>query len=217
MKTQMTLKTALVLTTLVLSCLPQLAAAQGTLYASNLGQTPTGSAVIGSDRWIAQNFTTGIDPNGYNLDSIQLLMDGTSGSPSGFSVSIFSSLGNGSPGSSLGNLSGSDPASGGVFIYTASGIMLSPSSSYFVVVTAATPVSQGAYGWSAANSSGSTQWAIDAVYASSANGSSWTLINGKAAFQMAIYATAAPEPSCLCLLGVGGVVSALFFRNRRKS
>jgi hypothetical protein len=192
---------------------PSFVQAQGTLYVSNLGQTPTGSAVVGSDSWIAQTIHTGNNPGGYALNSIQLLMDAASGSPSGFAVSIYStSGGNNPPGSSLGSLGGSDPATGGIFTYTASDITLSPSTWYLVVVTAATPVAQSAYDWSAAN--GQTQgngFIIDDTYFSSPDGSSWTFHLRQDVFQLGIYATPVPEPSTLALVALG----ALFLGFRR--
>jgi hypothetical protein len=105
-------------------------------------------------------------------------MDAASGSPSGFNVSLYSyNNSNYGPGSSLGSLSGSDPSAGGVFSYVASGLTLSPATDYFIVLTAATPVAQGAYVWSAANgfTQGSDQWAINDAYSSSPDGSSWTV------------------------------------------
>jgi hypothetical protein len=187
--------------------LPLVAQAQGTLYVSNLSQTPTGSAPIGSDAWVAQSIITGTDPNGYVLNSIQLLLDSSSGSPSGFSASIYNSL-NGKPDQSLGKLVGSDPATGGLFTYTASGISLSPGIFYFVVVTANSPITTGAYVWSGANSPpyvGSQQWTIYDTYGSSTDGSNWTQHGRQNVFQMAIYATAVPEPSALGLLAVGTI------------
>jgi hypothetical protein len=93
---------------------PSLVQAQGTLYVSNLGQTPTGSASVGSDAWIAETIITGTGDNGYILNSIQMLMDSASGSPNGFTISIYSSL-SGQPYQNLGNLVGSNPSAGGVF------------------------------------------------------------------------------------------------------
>jgi hypothetical protein len=190
---------------------PSFVQAQGTLYVSNLGQTPAGSASIGSDSWIAQSFgILATDPNTYILNSIQLLMNPASGNPNGFSVSIYSSL---NPINNLGNLSGPDPSAGGVFTYTASGITLS-SGNYAVVVTAATPVAQGAYGWSAAN--GVTQdgtWYINDGYSTSADGLSWTGHVRQNVFQLAIYATEVPEPATYALTGVG--LAALSFWRRK--
>lgn len=108
--------------------------AQGTLYLSNLGVPSGGSNAIGSDSWLAAPFLTGTNSGGYDLNSIQLLMDAASGSPSGFRVSLYSdNSSSGSPESSLGSLSGSDPASGGIFTYTTSGLSLSPSTWYYKV------------------------------------------------------------------------------------
>ncbi len=194
--------------------LPLMGEAQDTLYVSNLGQTPTGSASIGSDAWIAQRLITGTDSNGYNLDSIQLLMDASSGSPIGFNVSIYNFSG-GNPQNNLGSLTGLDPSVGGVFTYTASGITLSPSTFYFVVVTAATPIAQGAFVWSATRgfTQGSDMWAIDDGYLSSTDGSSWAFHIRQNVFQLAIDATPIPEPATYALAGLG--LAALSFWRRK--
>lgn len=136
--------------------LPQITRAQGALYVSNLGQTPTGGAAIASNIWVAQTIVTGKSSGGYVLNSVQLLTDLAAGAPGGFEVSLYSRTGDphslqipgDAPQRSLGNLNGSDPGAGGVFTYSASGIMLSPSTFYFVVVTAATPISEGGFFWS---------------------------------------------------------------------
>lgn len=196
--------------------LPQFIHAQGTLYVSNLGQTPTDSASIGSDSWVAQQFyVLGADPNSYLLNSIQLLLNPASGSPIGFTVSIYSTS-SGAPQNDLGSLSGSaDPSPGGIYIYTASGITLSPGVNYYVVATAATPVAQGAYDWSAANfPTESGNWEINSVYYTSTDGSSWTSHLRGDVFQMAIYATAVPEPATLVLAGLG--LACLSLRQRRQ-
>jgi hypothetical protein len=191
-----------------------MALAQGTLYVSNIAQTPTGSAPVGSDSWIAQRIITGTDPGGYSLDSVELLMDPATGSPSGFNISIYSSLG-GEPYNNLGNLVGSDPSAGGVFSYSSSGVDLSPSTFYFVVVTAAKPVAQGAYDWSAAQSYTPGTFTIDDGYFSSNDGSSWSLHARQDVFQLAIYATAAPEPGIIGLFAVGGLLVAFLRRKAR--
>jgi hypothetical protein len=193
----------------------QLAPAQGTLYVSNLGQTPTGSISIGSDSWIAQEFELGFsnDQNIYTMYAIQLLMDAASGNPNGFSVSIYrdpmNDL-NDAPKQKVASLNGSiNPSTAGIYTYTdSSGIAISPGTAYFVVVTAATPVSQGAYVWSA--SSGFTQtvngYTISDDYYSSASGSSWTQTMREDVFQIGIYGTAVPEPSIISLFMLGSGV-----------
>ncbi len=213
-------KTILVLVWAVGLSLPQFAPAQGTLYLSNLGATSVGSAAIGSDAWIAEHFVTGSNSGGYALNSIQLLMNQASGSPSGFAVSIYSSLGV-TPGSSLGSLSGSDPAAGGVFDYTASDITLSPLTSYFIVLTGATSAANGSYFWSVANTgspnsiSPSDPWVLDDIYYSSTDGSSWTVHVREGFFQAAVYATPVPEPETVALFGLGLTCLSLWRHNHR--
>jgi hypothetical protein len=200
---------------------PSFIQAQGTLYVSNLGQPTVGGMGIGSDSWVAQYFTTGTNSNGYIVDSIQLLMGAASGDPSGFMVAIYSSPGNGAPGASLGSLSGSDPSAGGLFTYTTSGIMLSPSSFYFVVATATTPLVQGVYNWSAANSFGrittspGDPWTIQDAYYNSTDGLNWTFIPRENVSQFAIYATVVPEPAMLALAALGLAAFALSFWRRK--
>ena len=187
---------------------PSLVEAQGTVRVSNVDQTPTGSMGVDSDSWIAQSFRTGTNGGGYMLDSIQLLMNAATGSPSGFSVLIYSNLGNGVPGSSLGSLSGSDPVGGGLLTYAASDLLLSPSTSYFVVVTAEAPVMQGVYNWSSvANGFASSDgWSIPVSYSNSTDGSSWTWHLRQDVFQLSIDATLIPEPSAMSLIFLAGLM-----------
>jgi hypothetical protein len=189
---------------------PMLVQAQGMLYVSNLGQNSSGGVAVGNDSWIAQLFVTGTSSSGYVLNSIQLLMDPASENPSSFTVSLYSPGGNAAPETFLGNLNGSsDPAAGGILTYSATGITLSPLTGYFVVVTASTSVANGAYYWSLADTDldttfGDSRWAIYELYGTSPNGSNWTEVAGQNIFQMAIYATAIPEPSAyLIFLGSG--------------
>ena len=189
----------------------QLAPAQGTLYLSNLGQTPTGSLSIGSDSWIASSFFTGTNAGGYALNSVQLLMKAASGSPSGFDVSIYnlSSSSPYVPQNSLGSLSGSsNPSAGGLFTYTASDITLLPSTSYFVLVTSSTPIAQGAYVLSAVfgnSNRGSDGGIIDGDYYSSPDGLNWQFSRSYTG-QFAIYVTDVPEPSIISLFMLGSGV-----------
>jgi hypothetical protein len=99
---------------------PQMALSQSSVaYLSNLGQPPIGSAAVGNDAWLAEEFRTGSNPGGYALDSIQLSMATASGEPNDFTVMIYS-LGPsplaGLPGTSIGTLNGSsDPLIAGTY------------------------------------------------------------------------------------------------------
>jgi hypothetical protein len=135
---------------------PQTAQSQGTVYLTSLGQPSVGSAAVASDSWQAEVFSTGKNPGGYVLDSVQLAMTPASGAPDDFAVMLYTATGVGGaiPGNCLGTLSGSsDPSTGGLYTYTADSLDLAPSTDYFIVVTAGTAASAGAYAWSLENTS----------------------------------------------------------------
>ncbi len=188
------------------------ARSQGMVYISNLGQTSTGGAAVASNSWLAILFGTGSDPGGYTLNSVQLLMNAASGNPSGFTVSLYSFDSDGGPVNNLGSLNGSDPIAGGIFTYTTSGITLSASTDYWIVLTAATSLSTGAYNWSGAkggNYNSSDGWFLSGGSYFSSNGSTSNWGNsriGPGPYQIGVYATAVPEPSIETLLGLGGLL-----------
>ena len=200
------------------SCLSWLfvMSAQGTLYVSNLDQTPTGSAAIGSDYRIAQAFDfSGNDTNQYTLDSIELRLNPATGNPNGFEVSLYSTPGGTAPQDYLGSLAGpADPSAGGTYSYAALGITLSGGIGYYVVVSSATPIAQGGYVWSASDSiTRNGSWTISNVYLTSSDGTSWDEHVRAEVFQMAIHATLIPEPSVLALAGIG--LGCLWLLRRR--
>ena len=194
---------------------PQLIQAQGTVYLSNLAQASTGGVTVGSNSWFAAEFRTGTNTGGYLLNSVQLGMTDASGSPNGFTVLIYSaiSIATTLPGSSLGTLNGSlSPATAGVFTYTpVANLTLSRQTDYFIVLTAATAIANGAYGLSLSgidsyNPSGNwrvIQGLFSGVYGSS-NGSAWNSLAGTYP-QFAIDATAIPEPGVLSLFALGSL------------
>ena len=188
--------------------LPQRMPAHGTIYLSNLSQPSRGREAVASDSWFAGIIRTGTNSDGYGLNSIQLLMDSASGSPSGFDVMLYGANGT-LPGNGLGNLIGSDPAAGGLFNYTGSGILLSPSTLYVIVLTAASSRAQGSYHWSLADAptfSSIEGWFLGSGYYSSSDGLSWAFTR-PFPFQFAVDATVVPEPESwlLVLLGLAGL------------
>jgi hypothetical protein len=163
-------------------------------------------------------FITGTSANGYMLNSIQLGMTDATGNPSGFMVMLYTATGLSGifPGSSIGTLNGSlNPVTAGTNTYTpASSLTLSPSTDYFIVLTAGTAVGNGAYEWSSAgtysyNPNGGWQTFANSFHSS--NGSSWNSASSSD-LQFAINATAVPEPSSSFLLLLG---SGVFIYVRR--
>jgi hypothetical protein len=185
-----------------------------TTCVSSLGQPAAGSESVGSDSWVATLFGTGNNSGGYALNSVQLAMTPALGAPGGFTAMLYSVSASGAilPLNSLGALNGpGDPEGGGVYTYTASGLMLSPSTDYFIVLMADTPISSGAYAISLVtfppNLIGG--WAASGfVGISSDDGSSWNFTPGYV--QSAFTASAVPEPSVVWLFGLSG----LFFFGR---
>jgi hypothetical protein len=117
------------------------------------------------------------------------------------------------PGTSLGTLNGSlNPVTAGIYTYTpAATLTLAPYGFYCIVLTAGTPVANGAYEWSYAdinsyNPSGG--WStppgnLGGVWTSSNGSPPW--IESVSTFaQYAVNATGVPEPSTLGLLALGG-------------
>jgi len=195
---------------------PQLVQAQGTIpYLSDLGQPSAGSVIVGSDSWQAVGFQTGNAAGGYSLDSIQLAMTDASGHPILFSAMIYKQVIGGppisSPGSSIGTLTGSaNPALGDTYSYTPVGnITLSPDTLYFIVVTAASGVANGAYDWSYAGANSynpNDSWSSQGGLWTSGSGaiSSWN--STTTIFpQYAINASPVPEPSVFGLFCLGGL------------
>ncbi len=191
---------------------PQISQAQGTLYISSLSANSTGSASVGSNSWLAAGFGTGNNAGGYVLNSIQLGMMNASGNPSGFTVLICASAADPvNVGSSLGTLTGSaNPATAGTYTYNAgSEISLSPSTAYYIVITAETAVANGAYSLSesAYPPTSSGDWGSDHAVLESVNGlPGWGAIPYEGIAQFAIYATPVPEPGVIGLLGLGGLL-----------
>ena len=199
---------------------PQIIQAQGTIYLSNLGQPSASSMAVGSDSWLAALFRTGTNADGYALNSVQLGIADASGRPDSFTAMIFTGFSpvGALPGNNIGTLNGStDPATGGSYTYTpVSNLMLSPSTYYFIVLTAGTAIASGAYEWSLAseysyNPSGG--WSGGGFVMLSNDGSSWNPLSIVYP-QFAINATPIPEPGVFGLFGLGGLFLAW---HRRKA
>jgi hypothetical protein len=198
------------------------ALAQGTTYLSNLGQTENNlGTLFGSSSWVAQSFNTGTFSDGYNLASIQLSLNGAFAQNGNTFMAYLYGDNHGVPGNSLTPLDGLSPSSKAVYNYTAAGILLSPSTTYWIAVTSAQPVStlipKNYYLWFTTASSSYTtsdDWGINMqnYVADSSDGAAWFNIQGDP-FLFAVGATPAPEPASYSILGIGIFIHAI----RRKA
>ncbi len=144
---------------------------------SNLSETSTqGSPSTSGGAWIANEFTTGSNTNGYTVSEVTVPISPGSGS-SNVTLRIFSKgSGNANPNSSLVTLTNTGDANG-AYTFSCSGAAcdLSAGTSYFLVLSATSGYS---FTWAATASNdetGSVGWTIGNTYTASTNsGSSWT-------------------------------------------
>ena len=194
--------------------LPQVVPAQSTLYLSTLGQASGVNTVVGSDSWRAVGFVSGTNQAGYQLDSVQLLMGPATAGASGFRAMLYTATGV-MPGNNLGSLIGSDPFSTGLYGFAASNIALTPSTQYFVVLTAETSLADGTYAWSIQSgfhNNASDGWRLSGDYLASTGGSDWAGYRPNP-FQFAISASPIPEPAAAAVIGSG--LACLLLRGRK--
>jgi hypothetical protein len=179
---------------------PQLLCAQGLgPYLSNFGEPVGGAVFYGSNAWVAQSFETGAASDGYILSA----PTGIGGSGAFSSELYFYSDNNGTPGNSLGGI----------------GITLSPSTIYWFVATASTPIQTTGFPslyWNYAsdnNYSSEDNWSLQPTFALSSDGVNWTPDTSHSPFLVSINAMPAPEPSCFALAGLA-LAGILFFRRK---
>ncbi|MEM6691778.1 MAG: choice-of-anchor R domain-containing protein, partial [Planctomycetota bacterium] len=98
---------------------------------NGLGVNPGGF----NDR-LSNSFTTGSNPLGYNLDAITLRMSDAFGTPSGFSLELFSVPDSVPDGSLLTFTGDNNPAVAGDYTYTTPGFFLTPNTTYAWVASA---------------------------------------------------------------------------------
>lgn len=201
-------------------------AAQATTYLSNLGE-PSGNAEgLGFNHQIAQSFITG--NAAINLNSVSIIAGtgGNFGTPSGdFVFSLFSDN-NGMPSSSLGQLNGPNPSNGGpppggpinIFNYTASGITLSPFTTYWLVASSTSFAGGNAfYVWaypSTTNYTSTDGWSINpaaSIGLSTDGGATWSIAGGRN-YYFEVNASV-PEPATIMLSGLG--LAAIVLSARR--
>ena len=144
---------------------------------SNLSETSTqGSPSTSGGAWIANEFTTGSNTNGYTVSEVTVPIS-TGGGGSNVTLRIFSKAsGTANPNSSLVTLTNTGQTAGNyTFSCSGTGCDLSADTSYFLVLSSTTGYS---YTWATTasnNEAGSVGWSIGNAYAASTNsGSTWT-------------------------------------------
>ena len=144
---------------------------------TNLSETSTqGSPSTSGGAWIANEFTTGDNANGYTVSQVTVPIS-PGGGGSNVTLRIFSKAsGTTNPQSSLVTLTNTGQTAGAyTFSCSGAGCDLAAGTSYFLVLSAASGYS---YTWAttASNSeTGSAGWTIGNTYTASTNsGSSWT-------------------------------------------
>jgi hypothetical protein len=183
-------------------------------YVSNLANADDSGVLCDGGNWDAAQFTTGGNASGYSLNSIQIAIDGIFVKDgTGFTLSLYSNNA-GQPGGSLGILSGaSNPSLGGNYVYTASGLTLSASTSYWVVGAAATTFPNGSFLWGDTVSPGylsSGGWSVNDLTRdiSHDDGSTWAA-TGVSLLRFDVTATPVPEPETVTVVGLG--LAVIFF------
>lgn len=177
--------------------------AQGNLYLSNLGEPSydggpfNDGETVDPFQSLSAGFVTGVNSGGYVLDSVQVLMGGTELGPGSFNISIYNDN-NGQSGTSLGQLTGSPtPYIAGTYAYISSGISLSASTSYWIVMS--TTISQS-YIWE------------DTISPNYESSDGWSDIASPSGQQLkfAVSAISVPESSAWALLTSCTTILVLF-------
>lgn len=185
---------------------------KATVAVSNL-ELPQGPGgwTITSDQYVGMSFTVGSDYSSWNLDSVDMVVFGSS--TNDFFVELHEDDGTGKPFvDSILTFTGANPSSSSIATYNfipSSPFTLSAGTTYWL-----TAESVGLYGWiytnpsSGAESTALTDWSIGNNLAISTNvGASWS-VDGSNPAKFAINATGiAPEPSSIALLALGGVAA----------
>jgi hypothetical protein len=200
------------------------APAHAAVVLSNIGQAPAGfDRIIGpasAENAHATAFTTGSNPGGYSLSSISIaiLHSGTESSTTGnFAVGLYNSDGT-TPSSQLSLLNGnSNPDSTGNFSYTATGVTLAPSTTYWIVAQVTS--GSGAYLWRYANDNTADSvdpgWSFGSSYADFNSIDGWIAANGAPSLY-SIDASPVPEPAeYASIAGIAGLLAAGWMRRRR--
>ena len=151
---------------------------------SNLGESTYTSGPFpvghGSDHRIAATFTTGSNPNGYDLVSVTIQFSGVEGSPANVTVAIHSDESS-KPGALKTTLNGSSPTSAGNAKFNCStDCALEKDVTYYAVLSANGSGTGNVYRWASTVSADENPepsdngWTIESAFTTSGAGNTWT-------------------------------------------
>jgi len=186
---------------------------QAAVIVSNLSETTNGAQGVGTALfdpiWASNGFTVGSNAAGYDLNSVTVSMADKVGSPSNFTLSIYSDDG-GEPDALLETLVGdNNPATAGLYSYTSTGLALSANTSYFLLAkTDDVAGLSDIFEWETTSSQNQTSpdgWLIgDNGVLSTDLGNSWfTEPDNKQMFSIDATPSAVPVPAAVWLFGSG--------------
>lgn len=175
---------------------------QGITVLSTLELTPASAVPVAADSWVAFIFRTGDDAWAYRLETVTVLLQPEIGEVSSLSAVVSTRLSRLGQGRWLG-----PPVmgEGGRVSFDGQDVLLKSGTIYWLGLTAAQPLEQGAYQWSVGVGVGGVAmpgW-VTRTAARSADGQEWQTILDR--LQYAISVTPIPEPSPLVLLSLGGL------------
>ena len=144
----------------------------------------------GSDHQIAATFTTGSNPNGYDLVSATIQFSGVEGSPVNVTVAIHSDESS-RPGALKTTLNGSSPTSAGNAKFNCStNCVLEKDATYYVLLSANGSGTGNVYRWAATTSAdedpepSDNGWTIEPTFTTHGAGNTWTNSFLKAKFKV---------------------------------